>query len=126
MRAASLTSLLTAALVLLPVSCLLAEEPPGIQHDPFSRPPLRAAGRGVEAGDNADASPVGPDLRITLVSNGKRLANVGGRIIGIGEQLDGYTLVAVHEDRAEFVWRDRHVTVYVKPELVEDDELLDD
>ena len=44
----------------------------------------------------------------------------------VGEEIDGYTLVRVHEDRAEFLRQNRRFTVYAKPIPVENDERLDD
>ena len=118
-------SILITALVLVaawPATAAATDGPPGIRHNPFARPafdaPDRSGGVDTEAGDRAAAI----DLRITMVMDDKRLANVGGKVLSPGDELDGYTLARVYEDRAVFTRADKTITVYVKPDLAEDNE----
>ena len=65
-------------------------------------------------------------LRITMVSNRKRLAKVGEKILAPGDEVQGYRLLRVYEDRAVFERQGNELTVYVKPNLEDPDDRLDD
>lgn len=108
------------ALVTLPA---LASDAPQLEHNPFARPAAAAAARSgpgpVFSELTVEASVL---LNATLVSKDGGLANVAGRIIRPGDEVAGYRLLAVFEDRAIFVKGTKKTTVYVKPELMEDDE----
>ena len=69
-----------------------------------------------------DGDPSGLELRATLVGSRDKLANVAGKTLRPGDEIQGYTLVKVFEDRAVFARKGSRLTVYVKPELEEDDE----
>ena len=56
-----------------------------------------------------------------MIGSTNKLANVGGRILKRGDEVQGYVLVAIHEQYAVFRKNGENVTVYVKP-LAEDDE----
>lgn len=100
----------------------IANDAPRLAHNPFARPPSEAT--------LAEAGPViltesgeeTVELNATLVGLRSGLANIAGRIIRPGEEVDGFRLVEVYEDRAIFVRHGRRMTVYVKPDLVDDDE----
>jgi hypothetical protein len=62
------------------------------------------------------------DLQATMVGNASRLANVAGRILKPGDEIQGYLLVAVQEEYAVFKRDSKTITVYVKPHLAEDNE----
>ena len=111
----------------LPVAALLlgsianANEPPTLRGNPFARPPsVVTAPRLSEPG--VDGDPSGLDLRATMVGSRDRLANVAGKTLRPGDDYQGYTLVQVLEDRAVFARAGKRLTVFVKPELEEDDE----
>ena len=53
-------------------------------------------------------------LRATIVSNHNSKANVGGIIVGIGEEVNGYRLLSVKQDRAVFIYDEQKVTVLVE------------
>ena len=99
-----------------------AGEPPALSHNPFSRPPSEVSNDDVRIVDVDDGSGTTLALHATMVGPASRLANVGGRIIKAGDEVRGYVLVAVHEDYAVFRKSGKLTTVYVKPQLVEDDE----
>lgn len=93
-----------------------ASEPPAtLRYNPFSRPPV--VERAIES--SRSASPVAErgalDLRGTLIGSRTRFANVGGRILAVGESVDGYVLVWVEENSATFEKNDTRITAYVKP-----------
>ena len=107
----------------LPLLCAgaLAAEPLPLTHNPFSRPPSAISPDAARA--VADGGPVQElDLRATMVASNDRLANVAGRTLRPGDEIQGYTLLQVFEDRAVFLRAGQKLTIYVKPDLVEDDE----
>jgi len=109
----------------LAVSGTFAEEAPELQHNPFSRPPSERALFELTGTSSAAAPGVGINLMATMVVANKGLANVGGRILRPGDEVDGYSLLQVFEDRAIFFRAGKRLTIYVKPELVEEDEQRD-
>jgi len=99
-----------------------ADAPPTLAHNPFSRPPSdvsRDAPTLVESNDGT-----GPTLSLqaTMVGRASRLANVAGRILKPGDEIQGYLLIAIYEEYAVFRKDGRSITVYVKPNLAENDE----
>ena len=110
-----------ATLLALLATAALAAEPTPLEHNPFSRPPS-AVPRDVTPFIAEDGTAQDIDLRVTMVASNDRLANVAGRTLRPGDEMQGYKLLRVYEDRAVFVRAGRRLTVYVKPDLVEDDE----
>ncbi|MDH3533026.1 MAG: hypothetical protein OEO82_08855 [Gammaproteobacteria bacterium] len=110
-----------ASLVLLLGASGYAAEPPALKHNPFSRPPSAIT---LESRPliTADGSVQPLDLRATLVAATDKLANVAGRTLRPGDDVQGYKLLQVFEDRAIFLRDGKPLTVYVKPDRVEDNE----
>ena len=83
-----------------------------LRHNPFSRPELGevAAGGGAEPAGTAGE----PELRATLVAGRGSLANVGGELLAVGDEIDGYRLVRVGEGFAEFERGKERTTIYIK------------
>lgn len=102
-----------------PVSSI---EPPWLSGNPFSRPSsevtLTARARIAEN----DGTTLPLDLKATLVAQKNELANVGGIVLRPGEEINGYRLVSVYEDRAVFVREGKPLTVYVKPDLADEND----
>jgi hypothetical protein len=78
-----------------------AESASSLHRDPFEAPspaeqPVRAAGVLVRA------APWRAHLRATLTTGRAGIANVNGRMLAIGERLDGYRLIAIGERSATF------------------------
>jgi len=98
-----------------------AAEPPRLAYNPFTRPPsvVTMPDRSLV---RPDGSTQALDLRATLVAMSDRLANVAGRILRPGDEVQGYTLLKVYEDRAVFTRNGDRLTIYVKPDLEENDE----
>lgn len=107
------------SLVLFLATSLHAEEPAPLTHNPFSRPPS-AVTIDPQPLITADGSVQVIDLRATMVVANKGLADVGGRILRPGDDAQGYTLLQVFEDRAIFSREGKRLTIFVKPDLVED------
>ena len=105
----------------LPVATA-ATEPPTLAHNPFSRPPSAATFDDADVALEFDGT--GPALKLlaTMIGSNNRLANVAGRVLRPGDEVQGHSLLQVFEDRAVFLREGRRLTIYVKPELEEDDE----
>jgi len=121
MRVAAITF---ALLALLSTGVLVAddhERPPELQHNPFSRPPSEVLRQlPAEPGRDRGTSLL-PELQATMIGSRSRLANVGGRILKRGDEVEGYLLVAIHEQFVVFRRNGEDITVYVKP-LADEDE----
>jgi hypothetical protein len=84
------------AALLLAVAALADDAP--LAKNPFVRPQL------VElAAPESVASPPLLEVRAVLSAGGASLVDVGGRIVRLGEEVDGFRLVAVSEEGARFV-----------------------
>ena len=97
----------------------IAAEPPYLAHNPFARPAVSEIRVGRNAVDNKLQFSDDLKLKATLVSGHRRLANVNGRVMRAGDEIFGYALQRVFENRAVFVKNGKPTTVYVKPKLEE-------
>lgn len=100
---------------------LAAGQSGDLSNNPFARPPstIPEDARPVVS---ADGSSQALDLRATMTASNSRLANVAGRILRPGDEVQGFTLLRVFEDRAVFIHQGKRLTIYVKPDLVEDND----
>ncbi|MDJ0911349.1 MAG: hypothetical protein QNI99_19350 [Woeseiaceae bacterium] len=98
-----------------------ASEPPPLDHNPFSRPPSQ-----VRVGEDRAMTELRPPTELvvtaTMVSSGERLAHIDGRVLREGEEIYGYRLLRIDEDKAIFERNGETETVLVKPERDENDE----
>ncbi len=94
---------------------------PELRFDPFVIPELdeqrgdlrrRGANRGRPRPGRAEAWQ--PVLRATLVAGAASLANLGGTILGPGEQTHGWTLVEVRRFEAVFLHQGERVVLGVQ------------
>lgn len=99
-----------------------ADEPPILVHNPFSRPPSEVPRVRDSIIERVDGDGATLDLQATMIGGMSRLANVAGRILKPGDEIEGYELIAVYEQYAVFRRNNEMMTVYVKPQLAEDDE----
>lgn len=99
-----------------------ADDAPPLVHNPFARPSSEITVVDRRSLASGDVTPDTIRLTATLVGAKNKLANIDGRVIRQGEEIDGFRLVEVHEDHAVFVRAGNRMTVYVKPDLVESDE----
>lgn len=100
----------------------IAAEPPQIRLNPFARPASIVIVDDRPQSVIDVGSRAAMDLRATMVSEHGSLANIAGKIISPGESVQGYQLVRVHEDRADFEFQGELVTIYVRPPTDENDE----
>ena len=85
-----------------------------IAHDPFSRPPSESAVN--PDGSTRGVSRISGDIELlaTMVSARLRLANVAGVIYRPGDEVNGYRLLQIFEDRAVFSRQGNRMTVMVR------------
>jgi len=98
MHSRSTTILLAAGLAILQSTPCQATGQVPLHINPFSQPILAdepAAGNGSPIMEGNTAS---LELRGTMLAGKNSVANIGGNILGIGQTINGYTVVAV-EDR---------------------------
>ena len=112
---------LAIALTLLIDGNTSASDPQDLAHNPFARPPSEATME-IRNPVQVDGTVAPLDLRATMVGTTDKLANVGGRTLRPGDEVQGYVLIQVYEDKAIFSRDSNRLTVYVKPHLVEEDD----
>ncbi len=102
--------------------CRGAGRPSATAQNPFARPPSNVVidDRVSVRTEEIMNDPL--ELQATMVGTINKLANVGGRILRPGDEIQGHVLVAVHERYAIFRRNGKNTTVFVKPELAENDE----
>lgn len=89
----------------------LDEEPPRLRFDPFRAPPASVAPGG--AGRDRDEEPFRPVLRSVVVAGPRSLANLGGEILEVGDEANGYRLLDVRPFEALFEYQGRRVLLTV-------------
>ena len=102
-----------------PLVALAQDGPPALRNNPFSRPPSHVIVDERISPRTDEAVSTSLELQATMIGTVSRLANVGGRIIKPGDEIQGHRLVAVHERYAVFRRNGQDTTVYVKPQQVE-------
>jgi hypothetical protein len=88
-----------------------------LQHDPFARPSLGGLPQG--AGSAPRTGPPRPVLepkrtlnrQAVMVAGSASMANVDGVMVRVGDQVQGYRLVAVHDRGAVFEKDNKQFTV---------------
>ena len=106
-RARLLAALALAAALAALAPAVMAQGRP-LQHDPFARPALGAIPANAAAGAasrRAQGAPaVAPKLNLqaVLVAGPHSIANVDGVMVRVGDAIQGYRLVAVHDRSAVF------------------------
>lgn len=80
-------------------------------HNPFVHPPLSAVATTATIADRIGRQR--PDLRATLVAGKDSMVNVGGKLLSIGDEVDGYRLISVSEGRAVFERNTEQIIVLV-------------
>ena len=104
-------------LVLALVCCanVVVAEPPPLRNNPFSRPPAPLVRDEARADSDVISTPL--IVIATMVSQTSAFANIEGQVMHPGQEINGYLLRRVYEDRAVFERDGNELTVYVKPEL---------
>jgi hypothetical protein len=81
-------------LVMLPSAAAQAVEV-SLKTNPFERPVITGSDAGQESAVQAPLPEM--VLRGTMAAGRYSLADIGGEILGIGQEINGYTLMAVHQ-----------------------------
>lgn len=90
-----------------------------LSRDPF-RPPAEFNDAPARPDALTSRQAFKPEIRGILVAGGQSLVNLGGEIIGPGEETNGYLLLEVGEEHAVFQRGDEVVTLALYPD--KDDE----
>lgn len=122
MKAVTIHRMCLALLAAWVPAAIAAGEPPPLAHNPFSRPPSEKKNDDLGLVENNDGTGPTLALRATMVGPSRRLANVAGRVLKSGDEIQGYRLVEIHEDYAVFEKAGKAIIVYVKPQVTDDDE----
>ena len=90
--------------------------------NPFRFPLPEQSATRPSAADSVQGESLILHLRATLVSDKDPLAVVGGRILAVGEEIQGYRLLSVGEGEAVFSHGGRRLTLRVGVDETDDDE----
>lgn len=94
-----------------------------LKHDPFARPaflkamppPAAQSRDNAGVGKGALPEPVWkPELAAVVVAGPKSMVSIDGTIVRIGEEINGYRLVEVHEQTAVFVKNRKRVILWLR------------
>jgi len=112
-----------ACLVLLLIAAASgqASENQRLRHNPFTRPDSVVAPAVESPAREADRAE-DLELRATMVTSSSGLANVAGQVLRPGDEIDGYRLLKVFENRAIFVHNGTRKTVFVKHNAADENE----
>ena len=93
--------------ILLAAFAASAQSPgPTLRHNPFAGRPAAASvedDAAVPAAPDPAAASWSAELRATLVAGERSMANLGGTLLGIGEEAHGYRLLEVRDWDALFM-----------------------
>ena len=87
-----------------------------LQSNPFARPFVEKSTEAKPMLAPKPPSLQDLELRATMVTKGASFANVGGMILGIGEEMEGYRLVSVENEKAVFSKGDEFITLTLDSE----------
>ncbi len=87
-----------------------------LQSNPFARPLVEKPTEAKPILAPEPSSLKDLELRATMVTKGDSFANVGGMILGIGEEIQGYRLVSVENEKAVFSKAGEFITLTLDSE----------
>lgn len=93
-----------------------ADKPMKLKKNPFKRPDLFSTGISETSVATTDGPGAELDIRAAMSAGENSSVNIGGNIIRIGEEIQGYRLLAVEEGKVIFSKNNSLVTVVVKRE----------
>lgn len=82
-----------------------------LHRDPFDFSEIRPPARVIEPDVKVEEQAITLELRATLISKQHSLANLNGKIIGEGEEVEGYRLMKIGEDEVVLEKDGKQVTV---------------
>jgi hypothetical protein len=87
-----------------------------LQSNPFAQPLVEKPAQRGSAQEPEPSVLEGLRLRAIMTAGPESLANVGGKIVGIGEEIEGYRLVTVDHEQAVFSKHGKLITLTLKQE----------
>lgn len=104
-------------LLLVCTSGVVADETAYVlQSNPFARPFVEKLEQRGSVQAPEPSALAGLQLRAVMTAGPESLANVDGKIVGIGEEIEGYTLVSVENEKAVFSKHGKLITLTLKQE----------
>jgi hypothetical protein len=91
-----------------------------LSRNPFKSPLPKPGGAVAQASDDASAE-TGLALKGIMIIGDQALVDLGGHILAIGEEAEGYTLMSVTEEQAVFLRQGRRVVMNVYEDENEDE-----
>ena len=91
-----------------------------LRHDPFARPIFsRPTPPGAQPHDRAGTARLPeaawkPELAAVMLAGPRSVVSIDGRVLRIGDEIDGHRLVEVHEQTAVFVRNGKKVTLSLR------------
>ena len=82
-----------------------------LSRDPFQPPAEFAAPAGGLGRPQALAIPSNPEVKGIMLAGDRSLVNLNGKIIALGEEVDGYELLEVGENQAVFLHNGETLTL---------------
>lgn len=77
-------------------------------HDPFAKPHLKKLPKATADTSNSETSISAHRLTSTLRAGKNSMIIVDGLVLKLGEKIDGYKLIAVHDRTAVFLKNQKH------------------
>lgn len=87
--------------------------------NPFERPLVTSSKDEVPDAAMVEAPQVTLELRGTMAAGEHSLANIGGEILAIGQEISGYRLVAVHQRHVVLQKNDIQRTLLIDKDMEE-------
>ena len=87
-----------------------------LQSNPFAQPFVEKPEQRGSVQEPEPSALEGLQLRAIMTAGSESLANVGGKIVGIGEEIEGYRLVTVDHEQAVFSKHGKLITLTLKQE----------
>ena len=103
-------------LVLFTVDVVADETAYVLQTNPFARPFVEKPEQRDSVQEPEPSALQGLQLRAIMTAGPESLVNVGGKIVGIGEEIEGYRLVTVDHEQAVFSKHGKLITLTLNQE----------
>lgn len=96
-----------------------------VLHDPFQRPAISQKSMAVPETAKTPVQPPAwiPQLKATLLAGRNSMANVDGKVIKLGETINGYKLIKVGERSAVLVKNKQHKQITIDDETNKQNEI---
>lgn len=91
-----------------------AAEVETLHHDPFRHPLLHRTISAAKKSKNPHVAGRKLQLRATLVADKQSLANINGKIVSLGNRIEGFRLVKIQQGKVMLLKNGRQLTLTIK------------